>query len=164
MGKNEDFTDFVGARWVSLKRYAFLLVGDEREAEDLVQTALAKTYVAWERISAREAVDSYTRTCLTRSFLSSKRRKRLLELPFGVAPEVASTDPLPDAHEDRDELWIALRELAPGQRATLVLRYYEDLSEAEIAHLLGCSRGTVKSQTSKALANMRRTMSAESPT
>ncbi len=154
--RDAEFTDFVQARWHRLCRFAYALVRDEQAAEDLVQQALTQVYIAWPRIRARDAVEAYSRTCVTRCFLADRRRRRGHEVPLGNEP--ASDDKASRSEPDieaRDEMWRELGALPPRQRAVLVLRYYEDLTEAQIADVLGCSPGTVKSQASKALATLR---------
>lgn len=155
---DEDFAEFMTARWPALQRFATLLCGDSEEGEDLAQRALVKAYAAWPRIRAREAVEGYTRTTLTRLFLTDRRRRRLTTVPLDQGREVAA--PSVDT-VGREAMWSQVLRLPPRQRAVLVLRYYEDLSEAAIAETLGCSRGTVKSQCSKALANLRASVPAD---
>jgi RNA polymerase sigma-70 factor (sigma-E family) len=161
MGKAEqdaEFTAFVAARGQALLRTAYLLTGDHQAGEDLVQTALAKTYVAWPRIRAREAVESYVRRTMVTTQSSWWRRRRRGETPTdpqsGDLPEPPGHDPIRD-HDERDRLWRHLAALSERQRAVVVLRFYEDLGEAEVAALLGCSAGAVKSHTSRALARLR---------
>lgn len=143
-GHDGDFTEFVHASWPGLYRTAFLLVGDRELAEDLAQTALAKTYAAWARIDDRCAAPAYARRTLVNTAASRFRKKGCRnELPSDELPELGhATDP-----STRPAVLEALRRLPPRQRAVVVLRYYEDLSVAETADALGCSTGTVKSQT-----------------
>jgi RNA polymerase sigma-70 factor (sigma-E family) len=157
---DDEFTAFASARWQALRRFAFLLTGDLGEAEDLVQVALAKTYVAWPRIRSGRATESYTRTCLSRAYLAQRRKRRIREVPVAVLPEVAADGD----GVGEDTLWCQLRLLPARQRAVLVLRYYEGLNEREIAQTLGCAPGTVKSQASKGLAKLRQILSVESTT
>ena len=157
---DHEFGAFMAARWAPLCRFAFVLCGDRQEAEDLAQVALTRTYRAWTRIAAREATDSYTRTTIVRLFLNDRRRRRLRTVPLEGAdggPAVVARD----GEGDRDALWVHVMGLPPRQRAVVVLRYYEDLTEAQIAEVLGCSRGTVKSQASKALASLRGAVPAD---
>jgi RNA polymerase sigma-70 factor (sigma-E family) len=146
-----EFDAFVEARSPRLLRTAYLLTRDWALAEDLLQAALTKAWFAWGRIDAPEA---YVRRTLVTTYTSWWRRKWRAEVPTSDLPEHIAP-PSGDAAENRRDLADALRTLAPRQRAVIVLRYYEDLTEAETAHLLGCSIGTVKSQTSKALARLR---------
>ena len=153
----EAFRAYVAARSPALLRTAYLLTGSRADAEDLLQTALAKTYLAWDRIREREVVDGYVRRVLVNTQTSWWRRRRVDERPTGELPERGSGR---DATEDlvlHDALWTALANLPKRQRAMVVLRYYEDLSEAETAQALGVSVGTVKSTTSRALVKLRDT-------
>lgn len=147
-----EFTELVHAAWPSLYRTAYLLLGDRAEAEDLVQTALAKTYAAWHRVRELDAATGYARTVLLNTAASWFRRKSWRnEHPTERLPESTyETD-----HSDRPAVLGALGRLPQRQRAVIVLRYYEDLTVAQAAHALGCSEGTVKSQTHDALARLR---------
>jgi RNA polymerase sigma-70 factor (sigma-E family) len=156
----EEFREFVAVRSSALLRTAYLLAGDWATAEDLLQTALTKTYLAWKRLGGIEAVEPYTRRVLVNTATSWWRRRWHGERPTEVLPE----RPAPDRHEqalERDLLWRHVRALPARQRAVLVLRFYEDLSEAQTADLLEISPGTVKSQTSRALATLRVRLGAE---
>ncbi len=150
---DEEFTDFVHAAWPSLYRTAYLLLGDHAEAEDLVQTALAKTYGAWHRVRDLNAAPAYARATLVNTASSWFRRKSWRnERPSEVLPELDDErDP-----SDRPAVLTALALLPPRQRAVIVLRFYEDLSVAQAAHALACSEGTVKSQTHDALRSLRK--------
>ena len=154
------FRDFVAARSGALLRTAFLLVGDRGRAEDLVQTALVKTYVAWGRIRDPEALEGYVRRTLATTATSWWRRKSSSERPLDQFPDVPGADEI-GARLDRDVMWEHLASLPAKQRAVLVLRYYEGLGEAEIADTLRISRGTVKSHASRALAALRRRLDGE---
>ncbi len=153
MGMDKAFEDYVVARSAALLRTAYLLTGNRADAEDLLQTALAKTYLAWDRIRDREALDGYVRRTLVNTQTSFWRRKRPESL-YDEPPERPGRDVHADA-DLHDALWTALARLGKKQRAIVVLRYYEDLTEAETASLLGISVGTVKSTTSRALATLR---------
>jgi RNA polymerase sigma-70 factor (sigma-E family) len=151
----EAFRSYVAARSPALLRTAYLLTGSRADAEDLLQTALAKTYLAWDRIREREALDGYVRRTMVNTQTSRWRRRKVVEYPTDELPESASGR---DAAADlalHDALWTALAELPKRQRAMVVLRYYEDLSEAETAQVMGVSVGTVKSTTSRALTKLR---------
>jgi RNA polymerase sigma-70 factor (sigma-E family) len=153
----EDFRSYVAARSPALLRTAYMLTGNRADAEDLLQTALAKTYLAWERIREREAVDGYVRRVMVNTQTSWWRRRRVDEYASGELPEApAGRDETADL-DLHDALWTALSTLPKRQRAMVVLRYYEDLSEAETAQVMGVSVGTVKSTTSRALAKLRDT-------
>ena len=152
---DREFTEFVQARSASLLRTAYLMVGDHALAQDLVQEALTKTYVAWPRIRDRGGVEAYARKVVVNTGISWKRRRGWHgERVYETLPEPRH-DLGDDRAEDRLFVWRELQALAPRQRAALVLRYYEDLSVAETARTLGCSEGTVKSQTHDALAVLR---------
>jgi RNA polymerase sigma-70 factor (sigma-E family) len=153
-GVEEDFRDFVATRSGALLRTAYLLAGDWATAEDLLQIALTKTYLAWKRLGRIDAIEPYTRKVLVNTATSWWRRRWHGERPTEVLPETAITDGLEERLE-REALWRQVRDLPARQRAVLVLRFYEDQSEAETARLLGVSVGTVKSQCSRALASLR---------
>jgi RNA polymerase sigma-70 factor (sigma-E family) len=148
-----DFAAFVTGRGPALQRTAYLLTGDWALAEDLLQTALAKSHLAWGRIRHHDP-EGYVRKVLANTASSWWRRKWHGEAPTPALPDTAGYDGLAGA-DDRLALAVALRALPPRQRAVIVLRFHEDLTEAAVAAALGCSVGTVKSQTSKALAKLR---------
>ncbi|HEY6748736.1 MAG TPA: SigE family RNA polymerase sigma factor [Mycobacteriales bacterium] len=148
----EVFAGFVRARYGSLLRYAYLLTADRGHAEDLVQDGLARTYAAWGRLVEPAAAEAYTRTTLVRLALRARRRRWRGETPTPVLPERPGPDPDLDLAES---VRAALATLPPDQRAVLVLRYYDDRSEREIAALLDCSPGTVKSRAARGLAALR---------
>ncbi|MFJ9950125.1 SigE family RNA polymerase sigma factor [Kitasatospora sp. NPDC091207] len=149
-----DFEEFVAARSPRLLRMAWLLTGDPHLAEDLLQTALAKVWPRWERISI-DRPEAYVRRVLVNSHVSWWRRRWHGELPHGELPEQ------PTGSDPFEELVVgqvvaaAVRALPPRQRAVVVLRYFEDLSVEETAEALGCTTGTVKSQTHRALQALR---------
>jgi RNA polymerase sigma-70 factor (sigma-E family) len=156
----EEFREFVTARSGALLRTAYLLAGDWSTAEDLLQTALTKTYLAWKRLGQIEAVEPYARRVLVNTATSWWRRRWHGERPTEFLPETAAPDRL-DEHLDRDVLWKHVKALPARQRAVLVLRFYEDMSEAQTAAMLDISAGTVKSQTSRALGTLRKRLAAE---
>jgi RNA polymerase sigma-70 factor (sigma-E family) len=155
-GRDPEFTEYVGARIGWLRRIAFLLCQDWSHADDLVQAAITSLYVHWGRARAVEHTDAYARTILVRVFLSEQRS--------GWARRVSLSGWLPDrpgAATDHDavlDLRDALARVPPRQRATLVLRFYSDLNVDQTAKVLGCSSGTVKSQTAKGLTALRRAL------
>ncbi|MFG1609676.1 SigE family RNA polymerase sigma factor [Actinoplanes sp. NPDC049265] len=153
--EDEEVTAFVRARYGSLLRTAFLLCGDRGKAEDLVQTTLAKTVVAWSRLQHSDGIDHYVQRILVNTFITSKRRRSWWELPLGRLAESQARDEYVGV-EQRDLLRRALDGLPPRQRAAVVLRFYEDLSEQDTAHALGCSVGTVKSLSSRGLQTLRK--------
>ncbi|MDR7280605.1 SigE family RNA polymerase sigma factor [Catenuloplanes atrovinosus] len=157
---DDEFRDFVSARSGALLRTAYLLAGDWATAEDLLQTALTKTYLAWRRLGRIEAVEPYARRVLVNTATSWWRRRWHGERPTEVLPERAAPDEI-EAQLERDALWRHVRALPTRQRAVLVLRFYEDLSEAQTAAMLNISPGTVKSQTFRALNVLRRRLVAE---
>lgn len=152
------FESWLVAREHSLQRTALLLTGgDPHGAQDLVQNTLAKLYLAWDRIDHRERVDAYARRILVNEHRSTFRRAwRRLEVATDVLPDTGTAASEYDgAH---DAVWAFVATLPPRQRAVIVLRYYEDLTEAETADLLGVTVGTVKSQAHKALASLRKVL------
>jgi RNA polymerase sigma-70 factor (sigma-E family) len=152
-GAPAGFADFVGARSPRLLRTAYLLTHDWGLAEDLLQTALTRAWEAWRRIEGDP--EPYVRRILVNTYSSWWRRRWNGEHPTGQLPELPVSGDPNAVLDERDRIWQALRGLPRRQRAVLVLRYFEDLSEAEIADVLGCSVGTVKSQASRALAKLR---------
>ncbi|OIJ27080.1 SigE family RNA polymerase sigma factor [Nocardioides luteus] len=155
MSRDEEFTAYVRERRAHLFRAAYLLCGDEHRAEDIVQLTLSKVYAAWRKVRKADSVDAYVRRVLVNSHLDEGRRPWRRERAGEVAdrPEPAGL-----GVEELDELWAALRSLPAGQRRIVVLRHYWGLSVEETAADLGVATGTVKSQTSTALANLRRTL------
>jgi RNA polymerase sigma-70 factor (sigma-E family) len=141
-------------------RTAYLLAGDWATAEDLLQITLTKTFLAWKRLGHIEAVEPYARRVLVNTATSWWRRRWHGERPTEVLPEGATADGL-DERLERDALWRVVRELPARQRAVLVLRFYEDQSEADTARLLGVSVGTVKSQCSRALGTLRQRLAEQ---
>jgi RNA polymerase sigma-70 factor (sigma-E family) len=150
------FEDFMTSRWAGLVRLAFGLTGDRWLAEDLAQTALASAYASWWRVRRADDPDAYVRRILINASKSRWRRNRVAEQP--AAPPAEVPDPAADPATtvgDRSALLAALGTLPPRQRAVVVLRYWEDLSDAQAAALLGCSASTVRSQAARALAKLR---------
>jgi RNA polymerase sigma-70 factor (sigma-E family) len=163
MNVDQDFAEFVAARWAALYRLAYLLTASPPAAEDLLQTTLEKAYVRWARIVGMEHAEAYVRRMIANTYLSGRRRAWVREEPRDRMPEaVGSVEGtlLDRALLDRALLWPLVCALPARQRAVIVLRYYEDLSEAEIAHTLGCAPGTVKSQSSAAMKALRRALAA----
>ena len=148
----DDFTEFATAASPRLRRTAFLLCGDWHTAEDLAQTTLAKMFVAWRRVSQLDAVHAYATRTLVNSYLASMRRKRAAELLLSRLPDRPVE---PQAPELRLVVLGALATLPPRARAVVVLRYWEDLSIEQVAGLLGCSPGNVKSQSARSLDKLR---------
>ncbi|GAA0844502.1 SigE family RNA polymerase sigma factor [Streptosporangium amethystogenes subsp. fukuiense] len=152
MDRYEGFQEFVYARQQSLMRTAYLLTGDAHLAEDLLQTVLTRVASRWPRIAGNGNVEAYARKALINQHLSWRRR-RAVELPSATLPEHGRS------HDESTVRRLALRQalgrLTPRQRAVLVLRFFEDRTEHETARLMGCSLGTVKSQTHHALSRLR---------
>lgn len=150
--RDEEFTEFVLTRSTRLMGTALrLCAGDRTAAEDLVQTTLTRAYTSWHRVKDPNARDAYVRRIMVRTSWAAPRRSTL-PLDSVAEPVAAAT---PDEVGDRSLLWPLLRSLPRQQRAVLVLRYYLDLSEVQIADALGCSPGAVKSHSSRALAKLR---------
>jgi RNA polymerase sigma-70 factor (sigma-E family) len=149
----QGFADFVSARSPRLLRAAWLLTGDASRAEDLLQTALARTWPHWRRVAEMGDPEAYVRRVLFTTYATWWRRRWRTETPVAAPPEAShdETDQVLRRHTVR----AALARLTRGQRAVVVLRFFEDRSEAQTAEILGCSIGTVKSQTSRALARLR---------
>ncbi|GGO86573.1 RNA polymerase sigma factor [Wenjunlia tyrosinilytica] len=150
------FSDYVQARSPVLLRTARSLTPNPADAEDLLQTALTKTFQAWDRIDDKRAIEGYVRRVLVNTRTSQWRRRRIDEYATDELPEVPH--PGPDEAEQqalRDAMWRAVRRLPPRQQAMVVLRYYEDLTEAQTAEVMGTTVGTVKSAVSRALAKLR---------
>ena len=151
---DHSFREYVRARRQALLRTAYLLTGNLADAEDLVQSALAKTYLAWHRIEDRGAVDSYVRRAMVNTQISWWRRRRLEEFPTDEIPDQATVD-YPVSSDVQESLRQAIDRLPQRMRAAVMLRYYEDMTEAEVAEVLGVSVGTVKSTVSRAVAKLR---------
>lgn len=155
-----EFRQFVAARSAALLRTAYLLVGDWAHAEDVLQTSLTKTYLAWRRLGQIEAVDAYARRVVVTTATTWWRRRWHGERPTAVMPDHAGPDRY-DQQVERDALWRHVRALPARQRAVLVLRFYEDLTEADTARVLGVAVGTVKSQCARALTALRARLAEE---
>jgi RNA polymerase sigma-70 factor (sigma-E family) len=151
------FAEFVAGRSQALLRSAYLLTGDAAQAEDLLQTALAKTWRHWRRVSRDGAGEAYVRRVLYTTYATWWRRRWRSELPTDEPPEPANRTGADEyaGVDQRTTLLRALAGLPRGQRAVVVLRYFEDRTEAETATILACTVGTVKSQTARALARLR---------
>ncbi|OKK05807.1 RNA polymerase subunit sigma-24 [Streptomyces sp. CB03234] len=148
-----DFAEYATASWPRLVRTAQLLTGDFHEAEDLVQTTLAKLYARWRWIP-RDEIDMYVRRALVNNNLSRLRKRRVVHLLMPFLPEKAHRSHA-ESVEAHTVLWEALGDLSARQRAVMVLRYWEDLSEQDIADVLNCSVGTVKTHARRGLEALR---------
>ena len=153
------FEEFAASRLTALLRYAAVLTGDQEQARDLVQDVLAQAYAKWSRIERTDRPDAYVHRMVTNAFLNTRRTRRLRVVPLsGQSLDGPGLPPQPDHSgptDDRDEMRQRLQVLPRQQRAVLVLRYYADLPDAEIADVLGCAVGTVRAHASRALARLR---------
>jgi RNA polymerase sigma-70 factor (sigma-E family) len=157
VSRDAAFTDFVRARRAHLLRVALALTGDRHRAEDLLQTALVKLYVAWPRLRRPEAVEAYVRTTMVRANIDESRRPWRRETSTEDVPELARPDPEPEG----SGLFAALQELPAMQRKVVVLRHWLDLSVAQTADELGISTGAVKTHSHRALAALRASRSLQ---
>jgi RNA polymerase sigma-70 factor (sigma-E family) len=148
----EEFVAFAEASAPRLRRTAYLLCGDWHTAEDLVQSALARVFVAWRRIRQQDSAHAYATRTLMNCYFADRRRKRPVEILTDQLPDFAKETPAP---ETRLVVLKALAGLPPKSRAVVVLRYWADLSVDDAAAVLGCSPGTVRSQSVRALARLR---------
>ena len=155
-----DFSEFVEHRSHALLRTAYLLVGDHQLAQDLVQEALVKTLIAWPRLRDTTRVEGYVRRTIVTTAIGWRRRRSFHERPAEFLPETPTADGA-DVVPTHQLLTAHLRGLPPRQRAAIVLRFYEDLSLAQTAELMGCSVGAVKSHVSVGLSRLRERMGPE---
>jgi len=153
--EDEGFAEFVAARQRALQRTAWLLTGDWALAEDLVQTALARSWPRWERIRRRDDPEIYVRRVMVNTWTGWKRRRWRAERPTGAIPDREAAGDLAAEVTVRLAVRSALGSLTARQRAVLVLRVFDDLSEAQVAQVLDCAVGTVKSTMAKAMARLR---------
>lgn len=153
MGRDDEFSDFVAARWARLVRTAVLVGCSAQEAEDLVQSTLERCLRKWAQVRRADDVDAYVHRMLLNGFRSSRRRHWTRERPTAEVPALPSTDLLDDV-DSTDAVMRALERLTPDQRAAVVLRYYAHLSEAQMATVLDVAAGTVKSRLSRALRTL----------
>ena len=158
MRDDDGYSEFVASRWTAFHRLAYLLTASQTTAEDLLQIALMKTYASWPKVKRLDAPDAYVRKVIVNTLISERRRPwSTKEFPRDEPPET-SVDPADADVLNHELLWPLICALPDRQRAVVVLRYYEDLSEEEIAEVLGCARGTVKSHASDALRSLRRAL------
>lgn len=150
--KDGEFVEFVRAKHGHVRRTAYLLCGDWHLAEDLAQATLLKLYRSWSKVRRADSVDAYWRKVLVRTVIDHRRPMKRSERPVAEAPDLPAAEVEPGHGVDVQR---ALAKLPPGQRAAVVLRYWEDQSVTQTAKLLKCSEGTVKSQCSKGLAALR---------
>jgi RNA polymerase sigma-70 factor (sigma-E family) len=156
--EEQEFTELFRASWPRLYRVALAVSGDAAAAEDDLQSAFAKVFANWSRVRRAHDRDAYIRRMVLNEVLGVRRHGFLRrERPYAAVDPLMTAVVSPESGLiERDVVWAAVRALPPRQRAVVVLRYYEDLSEMEIAEALGCSRGTVKSQASAAITTLRR--------
>jgi RNA polymerase sigma-70 factor (sigma-E family) len=158
LARDDEFAEFVAARYAALVRTGLLLTGDRGNAEDLAQSALIRTYLAWGRLRKPANAEAYARRTLVRLALRARQRKWTGEIAAGRSAAGLSAAPAGPGDDDLAvDVRRALAALPAGQRAVLVLRYFDDQSEAQTARLLGISPGTVKSRAARGLAQLRRT-------
>jgi RNA polymerase sigma-70 factor (sigma-E family) len=157
VGPEEDaqFSTYMAARRDQVRRTAYLLCGDWHKADDLTQTAFVKLYGAWRRIRDRGALDAYVRSCLVRATVDESRRPWRRERAVDAVPDDPAPADIASTVTDRELVAQALERVPSGQRAVLVLRYFEGLDVAQTAAALECSEGNVKSQTARGLAALR---------
>lgn len=155
-----DFEELVAARGHALLRFAAVLCGDRDLAEDLVQTALTKAYLRWKRVARADSPEAYLKAMIVNEHLRWWRRLSNRERPhfFAADPGGATVSDAETAHASRDAAWALLGRLPVRQRAVLVLRYYEDLADEQIAAVLGCGVSSVRSTASRALGALRLTV------
>ena len=164
IGEPPSFEEYVAARGAGLLRFAILLTGDDHRAEDLVQDALARAYLRWDRVSRTDQPDLYIRRMLVNASHSWWRRRSNRELPVERTTDRPALGDLGVESADRDEMWRLIARLPHRQRAVLVLRYYEDLDDAVIANILRCSQTTVRTHAARALGTLRGRLGAPAPT
>lgn len=160
MGDEREFASFVRANTSALLRTAFLLTGNAFSAEELVQDTLVRLYPKWHRVAAADVPIAYVRRSLANAFVNDRRRAHSRDLVLDVLPERADSYDGASVLADRDEAWGLLSTLPERQRAALVLRFYHDWTDAEIAGALDCRPGTVRSLISRGLATLRQQLPA----
>ncbi|GAB3187956.1 RNA polymerase sigma-70 factor (sigma-E family) [Micromonospora palomenae] len=151
------YEEFADSRLTALLRYAVMLTGDPHQAQDLVQDTMVRVQLNWRRVARADSPERYVRRMLTNQYVDWRRGSWMRRVLLRGEPD-ESTPPAADHAQDavdRDQVWSLLARLPRRQRASLVLRYYEDLPDAEIAEILGCAVGTVRSSISRALATLR---------
>jgi RNA polymerase sigma-70 factor (sigma-E family) len=150
-----DFSSFVAASSRRLLRSAYLITGDLAEAEDLLQLTLERAYRRWPAIRQKDVPEAYVRKMVITAAIDAGRRRTLRSTPLNEDQLPGVSDPAVEELAARSALLSCVRELPAGQRAVLVLRYFDDLTEAETARVLGCAVGTVKSQHARAMVRLR---------
>ncbi|MFC0624132.1 SigE family RNA polymerase sigma factor [Kribbella deserti] len=160
LDKQQEFAEFVAGAAASLQRTAYLVCADEHHAADAVQDGLTKVYLAWSRVNRTGNVLGYARRAVVNAAIDTSRRPWRRERVTAELPERMGEPDGVTAYVERDEVLAALAQLPPRRRACVVLRYYEDLSVEETAAMLGCSTGTVKSQTARGIDTLRQALAA----
>jgi RNA polymerase sigma-70 factor (sigma-E family) len=155
-----DFVEFVSARRWALYRLAYLLTASAPAAEDLLRTSLEKSYARWEKVSRMDAPEAYVRKVMVNTLISHRRRLAWRREVLRAEVPMSVVEPAEHAVLDHAQLWPLVCVLPERQRAVIVLRYYEELSESEAAEILGCAVGTVKSQAADAMKALRRGIAA----
>jgi len=158
-----EFTDFVRQHSTTLLRAAYLLTGDRVEAEELVQDTLVRLYTKWPKVQAADVPLAYVRRSLTNNFLNGRRRRSAGELLLAEPLDRGYDPELGNRLSDQEAVRELLAGLSDRQRAVLVLRFYEDLDDVEIAEVVGCRRGTVRSIISRSLDQLRRELASAGP-
>ena len=154
------FDEFIAARLPALLRYAMFLTGDGHLADDLVQESMVKAHSHWKRVERADSPELYVRRMVTNTYLSWRRGNWFRRaIPYGDVPDTGVPDET-EATALRQDLWARLLALPPRQRAAVVLRFYEGMSDREIADVLGCAVGTVRSLISRAVVSLREVMGA----
>lgn len=159
-----DFDDFVNTHGPSLLRFAYLLTGDAHQAEDIVQEALARAHLHWRQIDNYEVPQGYVRKVVLRQYLSWRRRRSSSEIAVAAVPDRADGQDVADRIADRQHLSVLIAGLPKMQRAVIVLRYFEDRGDEDIAQLLGCAPATVRSHAARGLNRLRAAMPAHNLT
>ncbi|NIK56193.1 SigE family RNA polymerase sigma factor [Kribbella shirazensis] len=161
--RDRAFAEFVEVASPSLRRTAFLVCGDRHKADDAVQDALYKLYLAWPKVQRVGNPFAYARRMVVNAAHDGGRRPWRREVSIAEVPDSPGRDDFAAGHAERDVVLEALRALGPRQRACVVLRYYEDLSVEQTAEILGCSEGTVKSQSARGLETLRQAIDRAQP-
>ncbi|WP_446212117.1 SigE family RNA polymerase sigma factor [Micromonospora sp. IBSANI012] len=151
------YEEFADSRLTALLRYAVMLTGDPHQAQDLVQDTMVRVQLNWRRVARADSPERYVRRMLTNQYVDWRRGSWMRRVLLRGEPDESAPPAADHAQDavDRDQVWSLLARLPRRQRASLVLRYYEDLPDAEIAEVLGCAVGTVRSSISRALATLR---------
>ncbi|MEV0721950.1 SigE family RNA polymerase sigma factor [Micromonospora purpureochromogenes] len=151
------YEEFADSRLTALLRYAVMLTGDPHQAQDLVQDTMVRVQLNWRRVARADSPERYVRRMLTNQYVDWRRGSWMRRVLLRGEPDESAPPAADHAQDavDRDQVWSLLARLPRRQRASLVLRYYEDLPDAEIAEILGCAVGTVRSSISRALATLR---------